>query len=155
VWIVGNINTRAIREPLVLAALARGFLRSSVLVNRAIMQRWDIPPLYEAGVQFGREPWHGKGVEEFADCLTVYQRGWGDCDDLAPYRVAELQEQGERADFRIYWRFNRRGHLEVFHIQVRRANGWIEDPSRYLGMAHPQIVRANTWPLERVFSLAA
>ena len=27
----------------------------------------------------------------------VLSRGWGDCDDLAPWRVAELQEAGEKA----------------------------------------------------------
>jgi len=62
----------------------------------------------------------------------VLSRGWGDCDDLAPYRVAELQEAGEKAKIRITWR--RVGKRRTYHVLVRRADGRIEDPSRLLGM---------------------
>mgnify|MGYP006862971961 CR=1 FL=1 len=119
------------------SALARAFLRGVVLVNRIYMRMYRIPRLYsrEANIRFRREPWQAKGLEEFATCLTVLRRGWGDCDDLAPYRVAELQEAGDPdADLRIYWRRDDDGVPKIFHVQVRHGNGQIEDPSRYLGM---------------------
>ena len=140
--VVTNIDTSTIRNPLLLAALARGFLRGVVSVNRALMRKLDLPPLYDADVVFKREPWR-KGIEEFADALTVFRRGWGDCDDLCPYRVAELQERGckrwglprdPKAGFRLYWRYDERGRPRLYHVQVRHGNGFIEDPSRYLGM---------------------
>ncbi len=54
------------------------------------------------------------------------------CDDLAPWRCAELRHQGERARIRIQWKRFPNGKL--FHIVVRRENGEIEDPSAILGM---------------------
>jgi hypothetical protein len=108
------------------------------------------PPLYKSGIVYCREPWSGR-IEEFADCRTVLRRGWGDCDDLCAYRLAELLEAGERAarpcarhvsaephckqcvpgaDIRIYWR----GPGKPMHVEVRRASGAIEDPSRFLGL---------------------
>jgi hypothetical protein len=125
------------RDGRVLAELARGFLRAVVAANRvefrmAAARGRPFPSLYASGIRYDREPWTGR-FEEFADAATMLRRGWGDCDDLAAYRVAELQEAGEAADVRIYWRRNRKGALTM-HIQVRRANGDIEDPSRYLGL---------------------
>ena len=135
--IVTSIDTRRIRDPLLIAALARGFLRGVVAVNRIYMWMFRLPRLYEAGIQFRPEPWQRRGLEEFADCLTVLRRGWGDCDDLAPFLCAELQEYegDENADLRLYWRKDKRGRPRLFHVQVRHGDGYIEDPSRYLGMA--------------------
>lgn len=96
------------------------------------MRIYDIPPLYDADVVFGREPWAPR-VDEFAHCLQVIGRGWGDCDDLCAYRVAELREQGEPAGIRVYWR-EPRGGSQLFHAQVRRGDGSVEDPARMLGM---------------------
>lgn len=129
------------RDPKILASLAQGFLRGVVANNQLIIRTYKrlgkpIPPLYHSGVRYEREPWTDR--EEFADILTVLKRRWGDCDDLAAWRVAELREQGEKgADVRIYWRpphQRKPGKPMVMHVQVRRANGDIEDPSRFLGL---------------------
>jgi hypothetical protein len=60
------------------------------------------------------------------------------CDDLAPWRVAELQAHGEKAKIRIQWKrptlANGSKGKKYFHIVVRRQNGSIEDPSAKLGM---------------------
>lgn len=111
------------------------------------------PPLKDSHVEFRREPWAGRGVEEFADIATVYRRGWGDCDDLTAIRVAEEHEKGRKADFRIYWRMRcpsckrylktdhcpecgEKAKAKLFHAQVRLdgPKGPIEDISRLLGM---------------------
>ncbi len=96
------------RDGKTLALLCRGFLRGVVACNRVSIRSAKrkgkpLPSLYESGVRYEREPWP-PGVEEFADIVTILKRGWGDCDDLCAARVAELQEQGEPADCRIYWR---------------------------------------------------
>lgn len=109
----------------VLAVLAQGFLRGVVASNRVTMRfarraGKPIPPLYQSGVVYDREPWAGR-FEEFADLVTVLRRGWGDCDDLCAWRVAELQEQGESAaDIRLYWRVMPTGQ-KMMHVQVRRG----------------------------------
>lgn len=97
------------RDGKTLALLTQGFLRGVVANNRVTIRERKregrpLPPLYESGVRYEREPWR-KGLEEFADILVILHRGWGDCDDLCAARVAELQEQGEEAaDCRVYWR---------------------------------------------------
>ena len=90
-----------------------------------------IPPLYVSGVRYRREspPVTGERVERFALIPVVLQLRFGDCEDLAAWRVAELRMQGERATPWII-----RPHPRMFHVQVRRGNGVIEDPSKQLGM---------------------
>jgi len=103
-----------------------------------------IPKLYDTGIRWRREPWAGR-CEEFADIVRVLKRGWGDCDDLAAWRVAELLEEGKPAQLKIKWRVNpRTGEVRLFHALVRRNPVWdaqrrrfkgpTEDPSRRLGM---------------------
>lgn len=137
--IVVNIDREAVREPKDVALIARGFLNGVVLQNALLIRARLVPPIYESGVEFRKEPWAGK-FEEFADCLTTYRRKWGDCDDLVAWRVAELRTIGDhrlglppcKATIKIYWRefFEGLG----FHCEVRMPDGSVEDPSRFLGM---------------------
>lgn len=127
--------------------LARGFLMGVVAVNRVLLREGRVPPLYASGVTYAEEV----GDEEFADALTCYRRGLGDCDDLAPWRCAELQEQHAALirsgrlppdtpppSLTLY---ARNGPRALIHVQVRHwptkqfPKGRIEDPSRLLGMA--------------------
>lgn len=160
----------ATRDGRLLSILAQGFLRGVVASNRVTLRTAKqlgkpIPPLYSSGVEYDREPWAGL-FEEFADITTVLNRGWGDCDDLAAWRVAELLEQGElAADVRLYWRrmpcqsedctivkCARIAHCPLMmHVQVRRgichADGTIlrkvTEP-REVRMPNGQNVRART-----------
>lgn len=157
--IVVNIDNAALRDaPQAVALAARGVLLSVVLLNILLMRTarkcgQPLPKLYRSGVRFEPEPNQGKW-EDFADCNTVISRGWGDCDDLVAYRVAELRESGEdsKASIKVYWRHMRDADgrpmfkpngtpMRVFHAQVRRGNkrdrngkGLVEDPARLLGM---------------------
>jgi hypothetical protein len=114
------------------AEVVRSLIQALVMVNR-IELRSDkkIPPLYKAGVRYQRE---GRGKESFQDVYNVLANKVGDCEDLCAWRVAELQEAGENASIRVKWAENRKTGKKLFHIQVRRGNGSIEDPSRLLGM---------------------
>lgn len=175
--IVTNINPQLTDADQV-ATVARYFLRGVIMANRLLIRAGVLPKLYTSGVQYRPEPWPSKCnrcgaansprrsrcahcgstdlncVEEFADGLTVLRRGWGDCDDLAPWRAAELQEAGDTAaDCKISWKVRcqncaarvldrskpchqcgSRRRFRVFHVTTRRGDGRVEDPSQYLGM---------------------
>jgi len=87
----------------------------------------EIPRLYASGVRYAREP--DPSCEDFATTPVVLARGWGDCDDLAPWRAAELVVRDGIAA-RPELVSVRPG---LWHVVVRRDGG-VEDPSRVLGM---------------------
>lgn len=96
-----------------LARAARPFMRG-------------LPPLYGGSIRFAREPNHGR-FEEFALPWDTAKRGWGDCDDLIIYRLAELEAAGKKGSVACKW------FGTEFHVQIRLPNGKIEDPSVRLG----------------------
>jgi len=128
---LGQKQSRWLRRSRMLAVAIKPILEALVKVNQQYLRTHDVPPLYESGVRYEEEP---KGTtEEFAAIPVIITRGWGDCDDLAPWRVAELRELGERAKLRVQWKRQRNGQ-KLYHIVVRRQDGSIEDPSAMLGM---------------------
>lgn len=129
-----------------LAWVARRLAEAVVEINRLYLRTHHVPPLYSSGVVYQEEP-AGQGFEEFAPLCHVLQRGWGDCDDLVPWRVAELREAGEPATIKLLWQQATKGPhkgKKMFHLVVRRAardpvtNRWVksidECPSTKLGM---------------------
>jgi len=118
-----------------LAHLISVVLGSLIDIDLVYLLSHEVPSLYDSGVRYQREP---PGIEEFAAIPAVIERGWGDCDDLAAWRIAELRAHGERATPRIVWRKFPKGRL--YHVMVRRAKfprtdpRSIEDPSKILGM---------------------
>lgn len=116
-------------------------LEALVTDDQLFLRMHKVPPIYTSGVRYKEEPVNTARVsgdmyriEEFAAIPAVIERGWGDCDDLAPWRCAELRENGEPAKIRIQWKKNPQTGQKLFHIVVRRADGRIEDPSLLLGM---------------------
>lgn len=113
----------------------KAILDTQVRINQIYLRQFSVPPMYELGrlgrLRYQEEP--DDGIEEFAGIEPVLMRGWGDCDDLAPWRAAELREQGENAKIRVHWKKQPNGR-KMFHVTVRRGDGTIEDPSRILGM---------------------
>lgn len=114
--------------------LARDYLAGLVRANRRLLAARLVPPLYSTPVLYRPEP-DADMEEEYADALTCYRRGWGDCDDLAAWRVAELQNEGVDAEllFRAYP--VRAGERRLVHCLVRLPERWPgapteEDPSR-------------------------
>ncbi len=106
-------------------------LEALTTVNFMFLKTHSVPALYQSGVRYRNEPREWPN-EHFDSVPVVLMRQWGDCDDLAPWRCAELRALGERAQIRIQWKRLPQGRL--FHIVVRRQNGMIEDPSALLGM---------------------
>lgn len=125
-----------------LGTAIKPILEALVLVDQMYLRVHRCPELYKIGVRYMEEPLNqatlGSGepqrIEEFAAIPAIIERGWGDCDDLSPWRCAELRERGEPAKIRIQWKRNPSNGQKLFHIVVRRADGSIEDPSLLLGM---------------------
>lgn len=105
-------------------------MQSLVIVNMGYLQRYGkTPTLYRSHVVYRAEP---KGQEFWQDIPTTFARGYGDCEDLACWRCAELNAAGVRAIPYIRWKGPR------YHALVRLPDGRVEDPSLALGMAgHP------------------
>jgi hypothetical protein len=117
------------------AALVSNLLENLIMVNRVSLKKNPrIPELYKSGVRYQSEP---DGYDSFVDVYKVLAAGHGDCAHLVAWRVAELRNKGERATIRVEWRDWKDGRPKLFHVQVRRANGSIEDPSALLGMNEP------------------
>lgn len=89
-----------------------------------------VPSVYRAGVHWQRD--HG---ETWDTIQIVRQRGYGDCEDLASWRAAELRERGIPAHA-VVRRSNTPG--VAWHAVVQWPNGQIEDPSAKLGMYNPK-----------------
>lgn len=105
-----------------------------------------IPPLYASGVVYREE---APGREDWPDVLEVYRLRWGDCEDLAAIRAAELRVAGVECEPVIKWQWIPREMMLaqgypadklpdrgvwMVHCCVRFPDGSVEDPSKILGM---------------------
>ena len=94
--------------------------------------RGNVPSFAEVlkrgGVRWRPEP---PGDEHFDLPKTVIGRGWGDCDDLAPWHAASLRASGIDPEARAIVRPSGPGK---WHAIVERHDGRIQDPSRAAGM---------------------
>jgi hypothetical protein len=113
-------------------------------INQLHLRYKRYPKLYESGVVYRRED----HTENWLDIPHVVEAGWGDCEDLTFWRVAELREEGIKAAPFAKWRFLDGAYK--YHALVRRfapgrdhfgrqvnSKAWLEDPSKRLGMNGP------------------
>lgn len=104
-------------------------LAALTVCNLGLLKLNPLPPLYSTGVRYLRETVvKGRPKEIWLTTPLLYQRGFGDCEDLCTTRAAQLILQGIPAravavPVSIGW-----------HIVVKWPDGRIEDPSRQLGM---------------------
>lgn len=112
----------------------RPFLNALCAANVAYLRRYPrTPKLYQSGVVYRREAIvSGRRLEEWRDIPTILTSGFGDCEDLACYRVAELRVQGVQARPVVRWRRKPDSGI-LYHIIVGIGNKR-EDPSARLGM---------------------
>lgn len=92
----------------------------------------NTPSLYASGVRYAPEP--DEIREDWATIPVILARGWGDCDDLAPWRAAELTV---REGLRAVPQLVRGTRPNQYHVVVRVSDGRWEDPSARLGMEVP------------------
>lgn len=114
-------------------------------INQWHFRRGAASPIFESSIRYKEEP---PGREDWDDCITVAERGWGDCEDLAAYLAAELREtKGIPAECVIKYKFipasqlrssgfstRAKSGLYLVHVMVRLPDGTIIDPSKLLGM---------------------
>lgn len=115
--------------PEAIEALCEGLVRLNVALMRFADERGvSLPPLYESGIVYRREPRGQEWWESAEDVASLATKRSGDCEDLAAFRAAELRYwEGEMA--RVVILRTSRGS---FHAVVEREDGTIEDPSRIL-----------------------
>lgn len=88
------------------------------------------PLLSKSGVRYESQP---GGGERFLTIPAVLAAGSGDCDQLAPWRAAELRV---RYGIRAMPEVKRMGK-NLWHVFVRYPDGRVEDVSAALGMPVP------------------
>jgi hypothetical protein len=119
-----NLPTVDVRH---LNVLVRSLCALDVLYLRAHPQT---PLLKQSGVVYKTQP---HGCERFKTVPDVIAAGSGDCDQLAPWRAAELRvRQGIRALPEV-----KRMSDKLWHVYVRLPDGTVEDISAHLGMPVP------------------
>src|SRR4051812_16639207 len=86
----------AVPEAHVEAPVLNAALESVTALNESMLRTGEIPTFTEA-VKAGRVRWQPEppGQEHFDHAKRVLQRGWGDCDDIAPFYAAELRATGQ------------------------------------------------------------
>jgi hypothetical protein len=110
-------------------------LEATTRLNEDLIRAGEVPTFRAAvnKVRWRPEP---PGDEHFDHAGVVLGRGWGDCDDLAPWHAASLRVTGvDKGATAIV----KKSGPNRWHAVVRRSNGTIEDPSREAGMGQ----RAN------------
>lgn len=101
------------------------------------------PDLYKSGVHYAQQPY---GVEKFKPIPLILQAGEADCDQLAPWRAAELRvRHGIKALPEV-----RKMSENLYHVFVRLPDGRVEDTSARLGMKIPaKLVAAGKQILQK------
>lgn len=123
-------------------AMLRAYLRALVtldceLIRLARDRGTPYPALYSSGVRYQPEPRAtttgvGSSPEDFSPISVVVARRWGDCDDLAAWRCAELRCAGVAADVEVRETPLSREGARRYHIVVTLPNGSVEDPAARL-----------------------
>lgn len=107
-------------------------LEATTVAQVPLIAAGRVPDIRDA-ISAGKVKWKPEppGDEHFDDARTVLVRGWGDCDDLAPWHAAGLRASGEDPEARavVYQSGPRR-----WHAVVERSDGNIDDPSQWAGM---------------------
>lgn len=108
-------------------------LEATTAANQAMLASGDAEPISEAikhgAVKWKPEPF--KDGEHFDLSSTVTNRGWGDCDDLAPALAAELRESGIDPEARAVVK---KSGPKRWHAVTELSSGRILDPSAMAGM---------------------
>jgi hypothetical protein len=124
----------AIPEAHVNADVLNAALEATTRLNESMLANNEIPPFetqLKRGLKWRPEP---PGDEHFDHGLMTHQRGWGDCDDLAPLHAASLRNSGEDPNAEAI--VTKTGP-KMWHAIVRRGDGTIDDPSKRAGMGQP------------------
>ena len=99
-------------------------LRGLVTVSKRQIVKYKLPKLYETGIIYKPE----RKTENWQTAKETFDKKYGDCEDLAVYRSAELQLEGINA-----WPIIVRTGKHILHAVVQNLDtGKIEDPTRII-----------------------
>jgi hypothetical protein len=121
-------------------------LQYLVALNKWQLAQKDYPLLYNSGIYYWTKP----PAVEWHDIPSLLIEGKGDCKDLVAYRAAELSHYyGVETKPLIKWKWTKilkdkdsRGNpckpywakCLLVHVILQWPSGYIEDPSKILGM---------------------
>ncbi len=121
----------AIPEAHVSAPVLDAALEATTRLDESMLKAGQVPTFDVAlgkGIKWRPEPFD---EEHFDHAQEVMRRGWGDCDDMAPFAAASLRHTGEDPGAKA---IARRSGPKRWHAVVQRSDGRIEDPSKAAGM---------------------
>lgn len=121
----------ALPDDIVGPATIAAALEASTVANEALARRGSLPDI-ERAIRDGHVVWKPEPFsdgEHFDLAPEVLRRGWGDCDDLAPWLAAQMRHEGENARAIAI-----RSGPTRYHALVEREDGQLVDPSRWAGM---------------------
>ena len=123
----------AVPEKHVNASILDAALEATTRANEAALKAGDAKPI-SPFIKAGRVRWKPEPFtdgEHFDLSRQVVERGWGDCDDLAPAYAAELRYTGRDPGARAVVR---RSGPNLWHAVTLLSDGTVKDPSRSAGM---------------------
>lgn len=123
----------AVPEPHVSARVLDAALEGVTRLDEEMI-RSGAAPIFRDAVDRVRWKPEPPGAEHFDHAKKVVGRGWGDCDDLAPWHAASLRVTGEDPGARA---IVRRSGPKRWHCVVRRSDRSVDDPSIEAGMPGP------------------
>lgn len=110
--------------------LIRALVKLLIVADRLYLRAHpSTPKLYAAGVRYLRE----EDTENYQNIPRTLELRTGDCEDLAAWRIAELQEAGEDVHL-VVREYDEPKDETDYHLLVGLADGSVEDPSAILGM---------------------
>lgn len=124
----------AVPEAHVTKPILDAALEGVTRLNETLLDDGRVPTFDQAlpsGIRWKPEP---PGQEHFDHAGIVLGRGWGDCDDLAPWHAASLRATGEDPGARAVVR---KSGPKRWHAIVQRSDGTVDDPSLDAGMPGP------------------
>jgi hypothetical protein len=105
-------------------------LEGMVRANQDYLRAYpETPLLYRSGIRYQREP---DGQEEWCDIPNIIAAGWGDCEDLAAWLVAELREKF-KMPARPFLRFRKKAGEFHYHALLTIPHHYVWKP-----VMHPQ-----------------
>lgn len=134
----------AIPESHVSEGVLNAALEATTRLDESMLAKGEVPTFDEGlrHVKWKPEP---PGAEHFDHAKKVLERGWGDCDDLAPWEAASLRHTGEDPGAVAVVR---RSGPKSWHAIVKRGDGSLHtDPSRRAGMGQPHEYRGAVVPM--------
>lgn len=98
------------------------------------LRRNPLPKFDSLRIKYRPEP-SDADAEEWTDPYTTYERGYGDCDDMVIWRLAEIfvekgyDPRNGRKNIPAWPAIYAHDDGERYHVAIKHRNGELEDPA--------------------------